>query len=772
MSIKVCDSIMGTGKAQPLSAQVLTDTGFRDMGSIAVGDRVYGEDGNLHNVIGVYPQGKKDVYRVTFSDRTSTECCEEHLWTYQFPQDKANGVWRTSSLSEIMRDDLFKSTNRGDKNWQYFIPITSPIQFPKKKLLIDPYVLGALLGDGCLLGTVTLTNSERDVVKRVTERLPSGYVLNKINQPDGHADTYLVTPPERRPNDKHYIIEALRSYNLMDGGSYDKFIPSDYLLSSIEDRVELIRGLIDTDGCTSGGKLSFSSTSIQLAKGVQYLVQSLGGTGTLSTKSSPFYIKDGERVYCHECYNVYIRMPNLPIACTSSKHLLNLNAAATNTGVCRSIRKIERVSQEECQCILVDNPSHLYLTNDFIVTHNTSAAIRYMNENPDKRFIFITPYLTETERIRKECAKLNFIEPSDRLREYGFKKSLHTMALIERGENISTTHQAFKGYTQDTLDHIREKGYTLIIDENVEILETFEYHPADLQLAIDAGYIKEENGVYTLVKDGYSGTALREMMYLLKSRELIKVTERDKDPLFFWALPPNLLTSFTDVFILTYLFPGQSIKYFMDIYNIKYEFIGIERTEDGGYTFGDYPGYTPGYVSELRSKLNILDNPKMNSIGDGYYDLSMSWYSKHEDEVAQLKRNIHNYYNNIYRDVPSDRRMWGSYKGEMCKVKGKGYTKAFVTFNAKATNQYKNRDCLVYVANLFMNVNEKKFYNLHGIEVDEDMYALSIMVQWIWRSAIRDGNEVYLYIPSRRMRELLIGWIDSVSKGGNHREEV
>ena len=78
----------------------------------------------------------------------------------------------------------------------------------------------------------------------------------------------------------------------------------------------------------------------------------------------------------------------------------------------------------------------------------------------------------------------------------------------------------------------------------------------------------------------------------------------------------------------------------------------------------------------------------------------------------------------------------------------------------------------MYVANLFMNVNEKKFYNLHGIEVDEDMYALSIMVQWIWRSAIRDGNEVYLYIPSRRMRELLIGWIDSVSKGGNHREEV
>lgn len=404
-------------------------------------------------------------------------------------------------------------------------------------------------------------------------------------------------------------------------------------------------------------------------------------------------------------------------------------------------------------------------------TGKSSAAIRYMNEHADEKFIYVTPYLTETERIRKDCAKLHFVEPSDKLREYHFKKSVHTMALIEEGRNISTTHQAFKGYTQQTLDHIREQGYTLIIDENVEILETFEYHPTDLQVAIDAGYIEENNGVYSLAKDGYDGEALKEMMYLLKSRELIRVSERDKDPLFFWALPPDLLTSFKDVFVLTYLFQGQSIKYFMDIYNIHYEYIGIERTEDGGYRFGEFPGYTPEYVYCLKDRLQILDNPKMNEIGDGFYALSKSWYGRNGDGVAQLKRNIGNYYNNIWRDVPADRKMWGSYKGEMNKVKGKGYTKAFVTFNIKATNQYKNRDCLVYVANLFMNVNEKKFYHLHGIEVDESMYALSIMVQWIWRSAIRDGGTVNLYIPSKRMRTLLINWIENISKGGNQVEQ-
>jgi hypothetical protein len=145
----------------------------------------------------------------------------------------------------------------------------------------------------------------------------------------------------------------------------------------------------------------------------------------------------------------------------------------------------------------------------------------------------------------------------------------------------------------------------------------------------------------------------------------------------------------------------------------------------------------------------------------------MNWFNRNTDDVEQLKKNVSNYYNNIWRDVPADRRLWGSYNGSYAKIRGKGYSKSFLTFNTKATNKYRDKDCLVYIANLFMNVNEKRFYHLHGIEVDEDAYALSIMVQWIWRSAIRDGKEVYLYIPSRRMRELLINWINELSKEGD-----
>lgn len=403
-------------------------------------------------------------------------------------------------------------------------------------------------------------------------------------------------------------------------------------------------------------------------------------------------------------------------------------------------------------------------------TGKSSAAINYMNTHPENKYIYITPYLSESRRICRECKDLKFVEPSNKLKEFKFKKSVHTGELIKEGRNISTTHQAFRGYTTETLDNIKKQGYTLIIDENVEILEKFSYHPTDLQIAVNAGYIKEENGIYTLARDDYDGKALKEMIYLLKSRELIRITDVNKGYMYFWALTPELLTSFNDVYILTYLFKGQSLKYFMDIYSLSYTYIGIQKTDDGKYEFGEYQGYTPEYTKDIRSKLKILNNPKMNEVGDEYYSLSMSWYDKKDKEVNKLRKNINNYYNNIWRDVPSDKRMWGTYKGDMSKVKGKGYTKAFVTFNTKATNQYKDKDCLVYVSNIFMNVSEKKFYKKHGIKIDEDTYALSVMLQWIWRSAIREGGTVNLYIPSKRMRTLLENWMEEVSGGENKNE--
>lgn len=393
----------------------------------------------------------------------------------------------------------------------------------------------------------------------------------------------------------------------------------------------------------------------------------------------------------------------------------------------------------------------------------SSSSIAYINAHPEKRFIYITPYLDEANRIKQGCSGAHFVEPSNKRREYHFRKVEHTAALIREGRNITSTHQAFKGYTQEMLEDIRRQHYTLIIDENVDVLEPMDFHPEDLQIAVDEGYVVENNYVYTLGEREYNGKAFRELISWLKSREILRIDDKDGQSLFYWALPPDLLTSFDDVFILTYMFEGQSLHHFLQIYNLPFSYIGVHRTDDGGYCFGEAPGYVPEYVSHLKERLHILDDPRLNQVGDDRTAMSMNWYKRGGEEVDQLRRNVSNYFNNIWRDVPADRRLWGGYNGSCNKIRGKGYTKAFLTFNAKATNEYRDRDCLVYISNIYMNVNEKMFYEAHGINVDEDAYALSIMVQWVWRSAIRDGGEVNLYIPSKRMRTLLTNWIEEVS---------
>lgn len=398
----------------------------------------------------------------------------------------------------------------------------------------------------------------------------------------------------------------------------------------------------------------------------------------------------------------------------------------------------------------------------------SSSAINYMNEHADEKFIYITPYLEEAARIKEGCMRLRFVEPSNKIKQYKFKKRLHTAALIKEGRNITTTHQAFRGYTREMLDDIKARGYTLFIDENCEVLEKYDVGTQDdIQAVIDAGYLKCENGVYTVTDKEYNGVFFREFLQKTKDRELVGLWDDKKCVAFYWVLPPELILSFKNVFVMTYLFETQSLHHMFEIYGIPYNYIGIHRDESNGYHFGPAPGYTPEYVKELKQKIHILDNEKMNSVGDDHFAMSKGWFQKNSDGVSTLKRNVSNYYLNLFRGVPADKRLWGAYKDAFQIMKGKGYTKNFLAFNTKATNDYKSCNTLVYISNIFMNVTEAGFYKMNGIEVDQDRYALSIMVQWIWRSAIRDGEEIQIYIPSKRMRTILQNWINSFDNGGD-----
>lgn len=130
--------------------------------------------------------------------------------------------------------------------------------------------------------------------------------------------------------------------------------------------------------------------------------------------------------------------------------------------------------------------------------------------------------------------------------------------------------------------------------------------------------------------------------------------------------------------------------------------------------------------------------------------------------MSTLKKNVYNYFNNI-RGTKSGLNLWTTFSDYEKCLCGKGYRKGYLSHNARATNDFRDRVSVAYLVNKFINVLVKKFFEQNGITVDEDGFALSEMLQFIWRSAIRDGKEIWIYIPSVRMRNLLEQWIEKNS---------
>lgn len=395
----------------------------------------------------------------------------------------------------------------------------------------------------------------------------------------------------------------------------------------------------------------------------------------------------------------------------------------------------------------------------------SQSAIAYINSHPHEKFIYISPYNDEATRIVQGCPNHHFAVPIEKIPEYNYTKTGHACKLIAEGRNIASTHAALKYYTHDMLEQIQTTGYTLIIDENLSAIDDFKFHPNDLTVMVDAGYIVEDGNFLRLARHDYTGKAHAEMMRLMKSRTLFRhKTPEGKDAVYFWSLPTDLLNAFKDVFILTYLFEGQDMANYFKMNHMEYEYIGVRRTEDGGYEFSDDESYLPEYCATLSSRIHICSHKKLNAIGEKKTALSMGWFKRKSDDVVQLNRNIYNYFHNIIGEKHSAGRLWATYKNAESKLRRAGYYWKCIPLNSRATNEYHDRYVLVYAVNLFMNVDQRHFLEANGIKPDDDLYALSVMIQWIWRSAIRDGKDIYIYLPSSRMRNLLVKWIAEVEE--------
>lgn len=406
----------------------------------------------------------------------------------------------------------------------------------------------------------------------------------------------------------------------------------------------------------------------------------------------------------------------------------------------------------------------------------SSAAITYMNEHPQEKFIYITPYLEEAVRIRESCPALDFKEPSDRIPEFEFKKYKHTVSLIAAGKNITSTHNMFLRYSDDMIDMIKEQGYTLIIDEAVEVLRPSSLVESDMKLIEQAGWITKEDGIITLSPSfDYDNGKFSEVVAVARGNRLIDMPSYGYGSYYYyWIFSKDILTAFKDVYILSYLFESQTMKYYFDIVNLPYEKVGIKRDEDGGYHFSDTMSYIPEYTKELSSKIHIFDNKKLNAIGNNKHALSHTWFGRvksNSENGETLRKNVYNFFRNYNKDKPVNNRLWAAYKNGEKFIRGKGFYYSNLAFNAKATNNYRDRDVLAYCVNVFMQPNEKLYLLAKGVDVREDEYALSVMIQWIWRSAIREGKEIWIYIPSKRMRTLLQNWIEEVEQNYIHIKE-
>jgi ATP-dependent Clp protease ATP-binding subunit ClpC len=367
----------GVGKAQPLDAKVLTIDGWKKMGDLTTEDFVVTPEGNKSKIIGIYPQGEKEIYEIEFKDGSKTRSCFEHLWkVYGIPKGKNRKFeWSILSTGEII-------TLLNNTKYKLKVPLVNDnINLFNKKndFFIEPYVLGALLGDGGLNGnSITFTNIDEEILEKINNSIDKkGYFLNKIQD----SILYRLISKDKSIMKKFEKGNIYNEFlkNIIELGinkkSHEKFIPEIYKNGDNESKYELMRGLLDTDGyVTKTGTIMYYTTSKQLAKDVKYIINSIGGLCSIKNKNPKYKyneeIKNGKICYC------------LTIRHHSPEKLLSLkrklDRVSDNYQYKNNLKNqmisIKYHSTEEAQCIMIDDPNHLYVTDDFIVTHNTAIV--------------------------------------------------------------------------------------------------------------------------------------------------------------------------------------------------------------------------------------------------------------------------------------------------------------------------------------------------------------------------------------------------------------
>jgi len=412
----------------------------------------------------------------------------------------------------------------------------------------------------------------------------------------------------------------------------------------------------------------------------------------------------------------------------------------------------------------------------------TMWAINYINSlSSEDRILFITPFLSECERIKNCCPEKNFVSPN--VKSGKGRKMDSLIYLISSGKNIVSTHALFANLNNELLEQVRVKNYILIIDEAMEILRRVNMYSESKWVSEEDGETKTYEDIQTLIDKKIvsiydSGEVVWNNDVALSKYDYIKQRSKMNSlilvggELLMWTFPHRIFEDrfFKDIYILTYQFDYQLQSYYFKYYNIPYTKKEVEMVSDN-YTIVDYGDGELDIEIRRKAKeiIEICSVDKLNSIGSSSINLlektpntalSVSWYRKNTNEIDLLRRNVVNYFKTATGSSGNE-RMWTCFKTYQNKIKSDlASNRNFIAINARATNDFANKKYLAYVVNRYLHPSFIQFFAQRDIHVDQDKFALSELIQWIWRSAIRNGEKIYLYIPSERMRGLLQNWID------------
>ncbi len=370
----------GIGKSLLNGTKVLTPTGYVPIEKLQVGDMVASNDGKFHRVVGVFPQGKQPTYEIEFSYGIRCRASDNHIWTVS--RDYGRTYHDETTKEIIEKGWQYQNKNTGWKQHQVELPVAEPLEMPKVDLPIDPYLLGCLIGDGGLNGSdLNYSTVDEFMVEQLNVILDRDWGMTiKKNKGSLSSDWRIAFTDKsvglsftNKTNKEAPLCQVIKHLGL-NVKADKKHLPKKYIFSSIAQRKAILDGLIDTDGTVNqNGVVEFTTVSEQLAKDVQLLCETLGYIVCYKYVADNYYTNNlGEKI---------IGLPVHFLTIYTDDILGRLPRKKEKQENRKRLRKVHRVhdikyiGEEECTCIAIDAPSHLYLIEGGIVTHNTSFCV-------------------------------------------------------------------------------------------------------------------------------------------------------------------------------------------------------------------------------------------------------------------------------------------------------------------------------------------------------------------------------------------------------------